>query len=272
MPTTRSTDGVEIAYQVVGEGAVDVLILHGWAGSGRYFDQTVQALDPSRTRAITFDFRGHGDSGRPGAGYTLDQLAADALAVADATASERFVVVGYSMSGKFAQYVTVERPERVLGQVLVAGCPAFALPLPPELLADWYGRAGDAARMAEIPQMYASQPIAEDVLDRCGVDAARVPLVALCGTIELVSSTSFADRLTGLTAPTLVVGGRNDAIFSPEALAEGVVAPIRGARLELLDCGHEIPIEQPRQLAALIDGFAAELAAPAAQPRGTTLP
>lgn len=93
--------------------------------------------------------------------------------------------------------------------------PAFALPLPPELLADWYGREGDAVAMAEIPRMCASQPIAEDVLSRCGADAARVPLVALRGTIELVSTTSFVDRLTGLTVPTLVVGGRNDVIFTP---------------------------------------------------------
>jgi pimeloyl-ACP methyl ester carboxylesterase len=155
--------------------------------------------------------------------------------------------------------------------VLVAGCPAFALPLPPELLADWYGREGDAARMAEIPRMYASQPVSAEVLNRCGVDAARVPLVALRGTIELVTSASFADRLAAITVPTLVVGGRNDAIFSPEALAEGVVAPIRGARLELLDCGHEVPIEQPRQLATLIEAFAADLASPATQPEAATL-
>ena len=146
MPTTRSTDGVEIAYQVVGEGPVDVLFMHGWAGSGRYFDQAMECLDPARMRVITFDFRGHGESGRAESGYTLDQLADDVLAVADAAGSQRFVVVGFSMSGKFAQYVTVEHPGRVLGQVLVGGCPAFALPLPPELLADWYAREGDVHR------------------------------------------------------------------------------------------------------------------------------
>ena len=44
-----------------------------------------------------------------------------------------------------------------------------------------------------------------------------------------------------------------------EALAAAVAAPLRGARLEILDCGHEIPIERPRHLAALIDSFVAEL-------------
>jgi pimeloyl-ACP methyl ester carboxylesterase len=256
MPTTRSTDDIEIAYRTMGEGPTDVLFMHGWAGSGAYFDQTVELLDLSRLRAITFDLRGHGDSGRTDRGYTLDQLADDVIAVADAAGSDRFVLVGFSMAGKFVQYVSLEHPSRVMGQVLVAGCPASALPLPPELLADWYAREGDAAGMAEIPRMYATQPVPPVVLDRCGGDAARVPLVALQGTMGLVTSASFADRLAGMAVPSLVVGGRNDAIFTPEGLAEGVVAPIRGARLELLDCGHEVPIEQPRQLAALISEFA----------------
>jgi non-heme chloroperoxidase len=271
MPTTRSTDDVEITYRVLGEGPMDVLFMHGWAGSGRYFDQTVEYLDPSRMRVITFDLRGHGDSGRTDSGYTLGQIADDAIAVADAVGSQRFVLVGFSMAGKFVQYVACEHPDRVAGQVLVAGCPAFALPLPPELLADWFGREGDATRMAEIPMLYASQPVSEEVLNRCGVDAARVPLAALRATIELVTGTSFADCLAGMTVSTVVVGGRDDAIFTPEALTEGVVAPVRGARLELLDCGHEIPIERPRELAAVIDGFASDLASAASQPEPAAL-
>jgi predicted alpha/beta-fold hydrolase len=64
MPITRSSDDIELAYRVRGDGPTDVLFLHGWAGSGRYFDQTVECLDPSSFRMITFDLRGHGDSSR----------------------------------------------------------------------------------------------------------------------------------------------------------------------------------------------------------------
>ena len=259
MLNALATDQVEIAYRVEGGGPTDVPFMHGWAGSGAYFDETVEQLDGSRLRSITFDIRGHGASGRAETGYTLDQLADDVIAVADAAGASRFVLVGFSMSGKFVQYVSCAYPDRVLGQVLVAGCPVVALPLPPELLADWYGREGDAGRMAEIVSQYATQPVRQEVLERCGREAARVPLAALRGTLELVTSVSFTDRLGEQTVPTLVVGGRDDAIFSPEALAEAVVAPVRGARLEVLDCGHELPVEQPRLLASLIDEFVAEL-------------
>jgi non-heme chloroperoxidase len=260
MPSTPSRSGVEIAYRTVGDGSVVVLFMHGWAGSGAYFEPTIAHLDLSRLRAITFDFRGHGDSGRTENGYALDDLADDAIAVADAAGADSFVLVGFSMSGKFAQYVSGRHPGRVRGQILVAGCPAGELPLPPELLADWYAREGSAERMIEIVQAYASEPIARDVLVGFGRDAARVPLVALQGTMEAVVSTSFVDRVAAAPAPTLVVGGVRDQIFNPDSLRDGVVAALPDARLELIDCGHEIPIERPRELAQLIQGFISGLA------------
>ena len=48
-------------------------------------------------------------------------------------------------------------------------------------------------------------------------------------------------------------------MFPPDALRAGVVPPLRGARLALVDCGHEVPLEAPRELAALIEAFLAGL-------------
>jgi pimeloyl-ACP methyl ester carboxylesterase len=254
MPSARTTDGVEIAFHLVGQPPPTLLFMHGWAGSGAYFDETLKHLDLNHMRAITIDFRGHGASG-PSESYSLEDLTADVIAVADEARAEDFILVGFSMSGKFAQYVTSQHPERVLGQVLVAGCPVGELPLPPQVLADWYDRAGNPERMIELARSYSSQPVADAVLARFGEDAARVPLVALRGTLEAVMSTSFMPA----ARPTLVVGGEHDAMFSPEMLREGVTDLIPGATLKLLECGHEIPVERPRELAALIEAFVAEL-------------
>jgi non-heme chloroperoxidase len=263
MSVAMASDDVELGFRTVGDGPTDVLFMHGWAGSGGYFDGVVDGLDLSALRVTTFDLRGHGASGRTDAGFDLDQLAEDVIAVADAAGAERFVLVGFSMGAKFAQYVTSTYGNRVLGQLLIAGCPVGEVPLPAEMLADWYGRAGDAARMVEIVQTYATRPVPTDVLERFGAAAATVPLAALKGSLEAVTSTSFVIKGGSATIPTLVVGGRNDAIFPPQVLRDAVVAPIGGARLQLLDCGHEIPVELPRELAALIEAFAADLAIPA---------
>jgi hypothetical protein len=44
-------------------------------------------------------------------------------------------------------------------------------------------------------------------------------------------------------------------MFTPELLREAVAAPLPGARLALLDAGHEIGIELPGQLAAVVEAF-----------------
>ena len=107
MPAVTTDDGVAISYATAGEGPPHLLFMHGWAGSGRYFDATIEHLDLTRLRAVTYDLRGHRESDPATDGYTLERIAADALAVADAAGLEQFVVVGFSMSAKFGQYVSV---------------------------------------------------------------------------------------------------------------------------------------------------------------------
>ena len=147
MALIQTDDGARISYRARGEGPLTVLFMHGWAGSGSYFDETLKYLDLAGLRAVTMDLRGHGDSDKPDTGYTDERLAKDALAVVDEVGADKVVVVGFSMSGRFAQYLSVVAPERVSGQVLVAGCPASPIPLPEETRRDWVSRAGDAERL-----------------------------------------------------------------------------------------------------------------------------
>lgn len=70
---------------------------------------------------------------------------------------------------------------------------------------------------------------------------------------------SFTEKLVATDLPTLVIGGIHDPIFSEDALRYGVAAPFPNARIAMLDSNHEIPIEQPREFAALIQAFVAGL-------------
>jgi pimeloyl-ACP methyl ester carboxylesterase len=231
--------------------------MHGWAGSGRYFEPTVRQLDLTRLRAVTYDLRGHRGSGPADGDWSLERLAADALAVADAAGADDFVVVGFSMSAKFAQYLSLVAPDRVAGLVLVAGCPAGEVPLPRETIDDWLDRAGDPVRMAQLLEPFMTRPVEPEWIERFGDDAATATRAALDGTLDAVMRSSFAGRLDAITTPTLVIGGAGDPMFPPDALRAGVVAPLPRARLALIDCGHEIPIEAPQALAALIEAFLA---------------
>jgi 3-oxoadipate enol-lactonase len=258
MPRARTDDGIGLSYELRGTGPRDLLFMHGWAGSGEYFNRLIDHLDLSRVRAITYDMRGHGDSDKPDLELSLDRLARDGLTVADAAGASTFVAVGFSMSGKFAQYLAVLEPARVEGLVLVAGAPAAEIPLPPELLADWYACHGDAAKFVELLEPYMTTRVDPEVLERFGRNAARAPVADLERTMNLVTSVSFADRVSALELPILVIAGANDVLLPPELL-KGMADGLQNARLEIIDCGHEIPIEKPNALAERIEAFLAGL-------------
>jgi 3-oxoadipate enol-lactonase len=254
----RADDGTAIAYQTRGTGPADVLFMHGFAGSGAYFEETLKYLDLSGLRIITVDLRGHGASDKPAGSYSLDRLARDMLAVADELGSQQFVVVGFSMSAKFAQYLPCIAPARIRGQVLVAGCPTGEIPFPSETHQDWISRAGSRDRLLELTRWFLTQPVEADVLERWADDAVKVPHTILDESLTTCLRTSFTDRLANMP-PTLVVGGLHDPIMGPELLRTAVVAAIPGARLALVDSNHEIPIERPRELAGLLEAFLAGL-------------
>lgn len=261
MAFATSSDGVRVRYDVRGDGALTLLFLHGWAGTGRYFDQTLASMDLKGLRAITFDLRGHGDSDKPENGYTDEQLGRDVLAVADAAGADAIVPVGFSMSGRFAQYVPLLAPKRVRGLVLIAGCPASPIPLPPETRRDWVARAGQAERLAEVPAMFLTQPVDRAILESFGREAAKACAPALDATLGLCIEKDFSGRVREIRVPTLIVAGVHDSIFSPDVLRQAVAGPIPRARTVVLNSNHEIPLEQPRELAAVIEAFVAGLGA-----------
>jgi pimeloyl-ACP methyl ester carboxylesterase len=124
-------DGVRVFWERYGEGERAILflptwsIIHSrcWKGQLPYFGRHGSAL--------TFDPRGNGRSDRPAepAAYAERELAADALAVLDATGVERAVVVAHSRGAQRALLLAAEHPERVAGLCFVApALPLVALP------------------------------------------------------------------------------------------------------------------------------------------------
>ena len=137
MAVAQSDDGARISYETSGNGSLPLVLLHGWGGSASYWREMVSQLDLAGLRVIVPSYRGHGDSDKAATGYTLDQLAKDVLAVADTAGAQRFVLVGFSMSGKFAQYIAAVHPQRVRGLVLIGPVPATEFSVPAEVVKAW---------------------------------------------------------------------------------------------------------------------------------------
>ncbi len=127
VPSTRyaRSGDASIAFQVAGEGALDVLFLPGWvsqieqmweAPSLRRFLERLATFG----RLILFDSRGTGLSERVLDAYTLEQEAQDVLAVLDAAGSERAALFTYATGGLVGALLAAERPERVGALIMYA--------------------------------------------------------------------------------------------------------------------------------------------------------
>ncbi|HEV7586174.1 MAG TPA: adenylate/guanylate cyclase domain-containing protein [Solirubrobacteraceae bacterium] len=126
-PVTRYARSGEasIAYQVVGDGPLDMLFLPGWisqieqlweAPANRRFLERLAAF----SRLILYDSRGTGLSDRVLEAYTLEQEAKDAVAVLDAARSERTAVLTYSVGGLLGAQLAADRPERIGALIMYA--------------------------------------------------------------------------------------------------------------------------------------------------------
>lgn len=100
--------------------APSLLLHHGLASSQHHWDLMLPELT-ERFRVVTYDARGHGLSAKPQSGYGFAHVAADAVAVADATRLRRPVVVGHSWGAMTALEVVAAYPRRFGAAILIDG-------------------------------------------------------------------------------------------------------------------------------------------------------
>jgi pimeloyl-ACP methyl ester carboxylesterase len=128
----RTTDGVHVAYQVVGEGPLDLVLVPGWISNvemawrepmGGYTRRLA-----SFSRLILFDKRGTGLSDRVAVDELpdLETRMDDIRAVMDGAGSDRAVIYAASEGGSLATLFAATYPERVVALILYGAAPRYA--------------------------------------------------------------------------------------------------------------------------------------------------
>ncbi len=165
MPSFLS-DGIEIAYEVFGDGR-PILLIHGFASSGRInwvntgWVNTgwVEALKAAGYQPIAIDNRGHGNSRKlydPKL-YYAHGMADDAARLLDHLGLSRVPVIGFSMGARIAAFLSLRHPGRVrcaiwggMGFNLLTGMDdseEIAAALTADSLADVQGATGRQFRL-----------------------------------------------------------------------------------------------------------------------------
>lgn len=255
MPIAKSTDGLGIHYRVVGERGPWLVFVQGLSLSGRFwFDAPEHMVERFGARAIVLDNRGVGRSERPPGPFSMAQMADDVRAVIDDAGCDRATIVGISMGGMISQNVAIRHPSKVEGLVLMAttpGLPLGRLPGPTALqllvrIPFTKGRkAGELMARLLLPP--SKQPRFGELFSRWPEAFAHDPQDPRSFYLQLgaISLHSTGAKLATISAPTMVVAGRED-ILVPPVNSQRIAAKIPGAELELLDgVGHAIPAEDP---------------------------
>jgi 3-oxoadipate enol-lactonase len=259
VPVVERSDGARIAWSSDGdESAPPVLLVMGLAYPAAMWFRLVPAL-AERYRVLRLDNRGAGETGdAPGAPYTVETMAGDALAVLDAAGADRAQVVGISMGGLIAQELALNAAERVTSLCLMATHPgiAHAVINPEALTLVTSGRADmtpqEAAEIS-IPFNYAPTTPRERIAEDWAV---RLPLAcSLAGyTAQVQGSLPWTryDDLPSLAVPTLVLHGELDALVPPEN-GQRLAERIPGAEhVTVPDANHVLMTDQPEQVSKVL--------------------
>ncbi len=255
--------GIELAYDVVGEGQ-PVLLLHGfpfnrsmWRGQAEFLSASYQVITP--------DLRGHGETTVTETA-TMDEMASDVAALLDELKIERAVIGGLSMGGYVTLAFYKKFPQRVRALVLADTRPQA------DTKEAQQAREQQALKalkegMSPIAETMLPKVLAPETLDEQPEVVARVREMMLStkpqGTAAALRGMAAREDHTKLlpqiNVPALIIVGSRDAI-TPPGDSEAMQREIRGSRLEIIEgAGHVSNLERPaefnRALGNFLDGL-----------------
>jgi pimeloyl-ACP methyl ester carboxylesterase/class 3 adenylate cyclase len=253
-PQTRyaKSGEVNIAYQVVGDGPLDLVFVPGFVSHldlqwgdpriARFFEKLA-----SFSRLILFDKRGTGLSDPVAAPASLEDRMDDVRAVMDAVGSERAALLGLSEGGPMSVLFAATYPERTRALILCGSFPAGTLDPDDnpggQRWVDLLGRL-DAAieHWGEGRTLAILAPSASSERDRLGRGvferSAATPRMVRT-LIDMLVETDVRELLPSVRVPTLVLHRNEESV--PVECAHYMAEHIPGARLLVLPGADHIP-------------------------------
>jgi non-heme chloroperoxidase len=270
MSFLETSDGVRLRYTDRGEGPRPIVLVHGWKGSHRLWDQAVARL-AARHRVVAFDLRGMGESDKPRASYSFDELAADLGCVLRALDLDDVTLVGWSMGCTVSLHYLDTGGERVGRLVLMNGplrlTRAFGFPhaMTAAELHGHIDRLRDGWPAGE--RAFQAATVLEPtpaLVDWLYSIALQTPLEIALAVVRLQAGLDMRDAVSRLSVPVLAVYSRHDPYY-PASLADDIAARAADGRSVIFErSAHCIPLEEPERFCDVVSSFSAGRDGPAA--------
>ena len=268
-------DGVKLHYEVFGSGEPTVLLLPTWSVMhSRHWKMQIPYL-ARQCRVVTFDGRGNGRSDRPTEpeAYAEPEFAADAIAVMDATGTDRAVIVGFSMGAHRALLLAANHPERVEAAVFIgANYPGGGEPVAERTVYSWEDELDTDEGWAKhnhhywlrdyqgyleffmsrmFTEPHSTKPIEDGVVWGLDTTPETLSLTYLAPFMKPDEARELAGRVR---CPVLVIHGEDDGHSS---VTRGIaLAEHTGGRLVLLEGSFHAPhVRDPVKVNLLLRDF-----------------
>lgn len=231
-----------------------VILLHSLGTDSTVWVRQIDEFARVR-RVVAIDLPGHGRSRAEPGEYSIEDLGADVVAVADAAGLDRFDLCGISIGGLISLWLAVTAPERVSG--LVASNTAARIGSAER----WQQRIGAvtevglAALLPDVlPRWFSADFAARDPEALASVESsfASTDPAGYIGCCAALRDTDLRSEVTAIGCPSLVVGGAED-VSTPPSEAEWLHEQIDGSRLEIIpEAAHLANLDRPEAFAAAV--------------------
>jgi pimeloyl-ACP methyl ester carboxylesterase len=238
---TAKINGIDIYYEVYGEGNGDPLILlHGGLSNGDHWVNIIPTLAEDH-EVVVMDSRGHGRSSFDETPISYKVMATDVLGLMDHLDIDKASIVGWSDGGIIGLEIALTHPER-LNKVVAYGANYDPSGVRPDIGQNDYFNAY-IARAGEEYQQNSPEPQRWD------------EFLANISNMWATQPNYTDDQLKSITTPFLILdGAKEEAIDLNQDKLMALLIP--NAELAIMpDTGHFALFEQPQEFLQIVQGF-----------------
>ena len=245
-------NGISTHYHMAGRGETDVLLLHGWAASGRMWLRSMWALR-REFRLWAPDLPGFGDSDAPPfEWYSIERYTEHITAFCRALDIRPRFIIGHSMGGRVAFDLARKHPD--LPERLVAIAPTVTGQLGFNVniflktnigaaLMDLSRKVWPIAIAGAMTNYLVPYYLNSEAVARSADDLRRSRWRAVVATLQAVMDQDYSSYLPEIRQPTLVICGKRDYTVPPRD-SQIAAERLPHARLMLLDKVHHQPTDE----------------------------
>ncbi len=246
------------SFHCVGNGPHPVLVLHGWFGDAHAFAPIEPWLDGNAFRYVFMNYRGYGDNMHIPGAYTIDEIAGDALALADTLELDGFSLIGHSMGGMAIERIATLAPDRVRALVAVAPVPCGGIRYDAATRQLLEAAAREPAHRKAIIDRSTGMRLPDAwIAWKAAYSVAHACPDAFGAYLRAWADTDFSDAISG-PHPVKVLVGEHDPTFNAALMTRTYLRRYPRASLEILrNAGHYPMNETPLALVSAIESFLA---------------